>query len=298
MGGMRVYYAKVPPTSAADVTSIKFELPGIAELISTRELRVPVFQRSYSWRRDQQVADFWSDLERAFNTEGEYFLGTVVLAADNGGGRRVVIDGQQRLATTSLLLAAIRDELKARGNAKYKIVERDYLAKETLHSEGKDLRLILNTDDDPYFQQIVSEDSADGPAPSLPSQKLIHEAFFYLSGKIHEVANAVGNEADQRLLDWVEFLHSRIRVGAIEVPTESDAYVIFETLNDRGADLTTADLLKNYLYGRAKQYLDSVREMGPCAGYAGADSCRQQVHRISPPLLEFAARLDAREGPL
>jgi uncharacterized protein with ParB-like and HNH nuclease domain len=135
----------------ADVTSINFDLPGIAELIATRELRVPVFQRSYSWRRDEQVADFWSDLLRAFGGNGEYFLGTIVLAAEGDDSKRTVIDGQQRLATASLLLAAIRDELRARGNSKFEIVERDYLAKETLESEGKEPRLILNTDDDPFF---------------------------------------------------------------------------------------------------------------------------------------------------
>ena len=44
------------------------------------------------------------------------------------------------------------------------------------------------------------------------------------------------------------------------MPTESDAYVIFETLNDRGADLTIADLLKNYLYGRAQDKLEAVKK--------------------------------------
>lgn len=243
-----------------DLTSINFELPGIANLLATRELRVPVFQRSYSWRSEEQVADFWSDIERAFSASGEYFLGTVVLAVEDATGRRTVIDGQQRLATTSLLLAAIRDELRDRGNNKAEIVERDYLAKETLQSEGKDPRLILNTDDDPYFRQIVVGEAVGTPSSRVPSQKLLHDAYIALRTKIKSAADAAGVGAVDRLLDWVRFLQGRIRIGVIEVPTESEAYVIFETLNDRGADLTTADLLKNYLYGRARSHLDAVRD--------------------------------------
>lgn len=245
-------------TPAGETTSIVFSLPGIAELLGARELTVPVYQRSYSWRRDQQVADFWSDLGNAFGLPGEYFLGTIVLATEGKGGRRTVIDGQQRLATTSLLLAAIRDELKGRGHNKAAIVERDYLAKETLTSDGKDPRLILNTDDDPYFRRIVSGEGA--PESSVPSQKLLRSAYELLCENVSAVAAGAGTEADDRLLDWVSFLSERVRIGVIEVPTEADAYVIFETLNDRGADLTTADLLKNFLYGRAGKSLPAVRE--------------------------------------
>jgi hypothetical protein len=248
----------VTTANAADTTSIAFSLPGIAELLSTRELAVPVFQRSYSWRPGEQVGDFWADLSSAFGQLGEYFLGTVVLATEGSGGRRTIIDGQQRLATTSLLLAAIRDELDKRGHGKAEIVERDYLAKETLTSEGKDARLLLNTDDNPYFRGIAS--GAGAPDTVVPSQQLLRLAYEFLCTQVAAVARAAGDQGDDRLLEWVAFLASRVRVGVIEVPTEADAYVIFETLNDRGADLTTADLLKNLLYGRAGKNLPAVRE--------------------------------------
>lgn len=45
----------------------------------------------------------------------------------------------------------------------------------------------------------------------------------------------------------------------LEVTTEADVFLIFETLNDCGADLTIADLLKNYLFGHAGSKLDAVR---------------------------------------
>ncbi|GIH97774.1 DUF262 domain-containing protein [Planobispora siamensis] len=242
-----------------DGTSIKFLLPGIAELLETRELSVPTYQRSYSWRAEEQVQDFWSDLSNAFKEHGEYFLGAVVLTTDVGGSdRRKVVDGQQRLATTSLLLAAIRDELRSCNlRRKAEIIERDYLAKETLESDGKEPRLTLNHSDNVYFRQIMADLPNPTPELKVASQKLLAEAFAFLKEKVHEFAEASGGE---KLLDWVVFLKNRARIGVIEVPTEADAYVIFETLNNRGADLTTADLLKNYLYSQAGQQLELVSE--------------------------------------
>ncbi|MEU3783411.1 DUF262 domain-containing protein [Streptomyces sp900129855] len=246
------------PTAKAPTTSIKFQLLGMAELIEMQELRVPVYQRSYRWRSDAEVAEYWSDLLNAFGQDEEYFLGTAVLTSEGDATRKTIIDGQQRIVTTSLLLAAIRDHLQSRNNDKYQVIERDYLVKETIKSEGKDPRLILNPEDNATFFAIASGKQA----PAMPKGKIsaVVKSHSFLSEKIGEVADSVGVEGEKRLLEWATFLRDRVRVGVIEVPSESDAYVIFETLNNRGADLTTADLLKNYIFGRAGANLDTVRD--------------------------------------
>jgi len=261
---------RLPPMSSAPVTgasSISFSLPGIIKLLADYELRVPAYQRSYSWRRDEQVEDFWSDLERAFDSKGEYFLGTVVLAKDSEEGKRTVIDGQQRLATVSLLLAAIRDEFGKRGSEKREVVQNDYLAKRTLMSDGPEPRLELNPDDNEYFNKFVTGEGFKPPVVGgrqqfkRTSHKLLYDAYDYLADKISKDVDSAGcdSAAIERLKKWIIFLHNRARIGVIEVSSEADAYVIFETLNDRGADLTTADLLKNYLYGRADKKLGVVQ---------------------------------------
>lgn len=48
-------------------------------------------------------------------------------------------------------------------------------------------------------------------------------------------------------------LENRVQVLIAVASSLPEAYVIFETLNDRGADLTTADLLKNYLFSETKR---------------------------------------------
>jgi hypothetical protein len=240
------------PPQIATSTSIQFDLLGIAELIKNKELGVPEYQRSYSWttdKDDQQVVAFWHDLEESYALpHNEYFLGTVVLTSEGDSERRTIIDGQQRLATTSLLLAAIKDELVAASHDKVSVVERDYLAKQTLKSAGSERRLRLNLEDDDYFATILETGSPGTADPKVPSHQRLSDAYFYLRGRLAPMIAADG--ADE-LIEFVSFLDERAKVGVIEVPTEADAYTIFETLNDRGADLTIADLLKNYLYGRA-----------------------------------------------
>ncbi|MFD8924934.1 DUF262 domain-containing protein [Streptomyces mirabilis] len=248
----------MPSAAKATPTSIKFQLVGVAELIEMQEMRVPIYQRSYRWRPDAEVSQYWSDLLHAFDETDEYFLGTVVLTTEGDGSRKTIIDGQQRIVTTSLLLAAIRDHLKDRGNEKFSVIERDYLAKETLQSEGKDPRLVLNPEDDSIFSSIVSGDADPGATDGKASA--VMKAYAFLSEAMGVVADAVGDESEKRLLQWAAFLRERVRLGVIEVPSESDAYVIFETLNNRGADLTTADLLKNYIFGKAGSELDKVRD--------------------------------------
>lgn len=248
------------PPQIATPTSIQFDLLGVAELIKNKELGVPEYQRSYSWlthKDDEQVVAFWDDLEESYTLpHNEYFLGTVVLTSDGDSIRRTIIDGQQRLATTSLLLAAVKDELVAAGHEKATVVERDYLAKQTLKSSGSERRLHLNLEDDDYFAKILESGKPGRADPKVPSQQRLADAYSYLRGKL---APMIAKHGVDELIEFVTFLDERAKVGVIEVPSESDAYTIFETLNDRGADLTIADLLKNYLYGRAADKLPTVR---------------------------------------
>ena len=56
------------------------------------------------------------------------------------------------------------------------------------------------------------------------------------------------------------FLEFKARVVLLKVPDDSDAYQMFETLNDRGLRTSQADLIKNYLFGRARERIGEVQE--------------------------------------
>ena len=67
-----------------------------------------------------------------------------------------------------------------------------------------------------------------------------------------------GTDWKVRLNDLLTYVDKDVQIVAIDVATQADAFLILETLNDRGADLTVADLLKNYLFSQAERRLDEV----------------------------------------
>jgi len=251
---------------------LAYEAVGIAKLLRTRALAVPFYQRSYSWRtateggagdhgsEKLQVVEYWSDLQASFTNRDSYFLGTTVLARDGEEGRQLVIDGQQRLATTSLLLGAIRDEFYDRDEKDFgDSTQQDFLGKFDRRARADRPKLILNSDDRDYYERrIVQRDET--MAPTNSSQSLIQEAFSYLRERVRAFAEQAGTGWRDRLNDLIGWLEDDVQVVAIEVASEADAFLIFETLNDRGADLTIADLLKNFLFSQSGPRLDEVRD--------------------------------------
>jgi hypothetical protein len=239
---------------------IDFDLTGIGGELRDRLLAVPVYQRPYSWP-EEQVKEFWSDLKSAFARQvPEYFLGTIVLSHESTSGRDTIIDGQQRLATTTLLLAAVRDEYARRADdQRSKIVQDTYITTSDLQSGQRVARLRLSSDDDAFFRKLLIEADA-AVQPLRPSHALLLRAHALLQSSVTNFANEAGAGWADRLFALVEYLRLRVRAIFLVVPSEADAFLIFETLNDRGADLTIADLLKNYLFGRAGTQLNTVRD--------------------------------------
>lgn len=242
---------------------MQFDLDGIGHQLADRLLTVPIYQRSYSWE-DGQILDFCSDLRSAYSAEpSEYFLGTVVLSKEGAEGRDTIIDGQQRMATTSILIACIRDYFRANGETQRADgAHSDYIGSYDMEDGCYVPRLFLNSEDDEFYRKYVVDGDRTVEA-TRPSQRLIMRAVELLDEFVAKIVASAGNAGNawvDSLVKWLRFLRERVRMIYVEVPTESDAFMIFETLNDRGADLTLADLLKNYLFGKSENKLDAVRE--------------------------------------
>lgn len=251
---------------------LQYEATGIAELLTRELLEVPMYQRSYSWRSAEtpdkddedagaQVPEYWDDLQQGFRQGRPYFLGTIVLSAEGATpGRKAVIDGQQRLATTCLLMAAIRDAYTDRGEEEYaRSVHGDFVAKFDRNVGTDQPKLILNTDDRDYFDKVVVQ-RAVGVSPKGESQGYLGAAWSLLQTKVADFCDSAGATWKTRLDAFSTYVEKEAQVITITVATEADAFLIFETLNDRGADLTIADLLKNFLFSNAGSRLDEVRD--------------------------------------
>lgn len=213
-------------------------------------LEIPRFQRNFSWD-EGNVREYLSDLDSARTKGVDYFMGTVVFARPDGpSSRRQIVDGQQRLATTAILYVAIRDELKRLGRVRQADeLEKRFLRGYVISADAELERLILNGDDVLSFARLLDEDPQRGATR-------IDDAYFVC---LEHLRAAMGpREKWEVLIGISEQLENRVQVLVAEASDLPEAYVIFETLNDRGADLTTADLLKNYLFSSSKDYFKFV----------------------------------------
>lgn len=238
---------------------------GIGSVLNRYSLRVPLNQRSYAWE-DHHVRTLLQDFSNAIASENRtYFLGTIVLSqtADN---RWEVADGQQRLATTAILISAIRDHLFA-GTANEKEASQKYTQNFLLEFDelsGEHIpKLRLNIEDNDFFTKSVLL-SPDSPGKfsadrKTESHERIAEAMKICRQHVKNIISPYAKpDQAKRLYDWIAFLRDSAVIIEIRVPDTFNAYTLFETLNDRGLRASQADILKNYLFGKAQDRLSEV----------------------------------------
>lgn len=218
-------------------------------LISSSMFEVPQFQREYSWL-DEQVEDFWSDLKNNLSSE-TYFLGLIILTDEEM--RKHVVDGQQRLITLSLLAAALYHEAIARGrDALADRISASFLKSFDFETDEIEPRVRLSDQaDDETFQRIINT----GVAPSTAfggetvAEKIV-ESYNRIQRHLQEDLKV---EPFKRLGAWTEFLTHRLYFAVFVHPDPSSAYQVYEVINTRGRELTTADLLKNHVLSLTPQ---------------------------------------------
>jgi len=217
-----------------------------------RPVEVPQFQRGYSWLSGH-VSTLWDDVVafhiRSTKKTAEYFLGPIVIQEEDD--RIILLDGQQRLATITMLFSVLRDFAYAIAGEEGKLLGRD-IQRELIEKKTKGYSLRLNETDADFFQDVVQKYPSVEKKARLRSQQLILGAKAILSASVEEKLQ--GKTADEQIAlirELKETIESSVAMVAISVKSEDDAYMIFETLNDRGLKLSTPDLLLNFLMSKA-----------------------------------------------
>lgn len=257
-----------------------------------RQLRIPAYQRPYAWD-EEQVDELWDDIANA--TGRAHFMGSLVLTGEDA--RLLdVIDGQQRLTTLLLLLGLIRDRWKQYRPESVGRVQR-FLTDEYAAGEMR-FRLRSGDANWPVFQRYVLAEAGSSERREWSGFESIEDARVRArNGAL--VANAarltskinglLGTGVDSEKATRLESLERTVLTGLefvkIHVAKVADAFVIFETLNDRGLALSAGDLLKNHLLQRgAKDGLD-LEEMADrwdelIANLGGGDVTRFLRHYL------------------
>lgn len=225
---------------------------------------VPVYQRDFAWTKEE-VGTLWTDLTAALS-EGrdEYFLGAITVSRADASKRSNIIDGQQRLAVIAMIFTAIADAWRKQGDEKRAHgVFRDYIGSEDRRTGEVLPKLSLNEANNPIFQSRVLEGKTLKVEEKklLPhSNRLLDDAHTQISKALSEWVARSGDKSSS-LLDLEEFLSASVNLILIEADDEADAFVLFETLNDRGLDLAVSDLVKNYLFSLAgTHYLERFKQ--------------------------------------
>jgi hypothetical protein len=224
----------------------------VGKLLAESFYRIPRFQRPYSWDRTN-VEDFWKDA--VVENEGQYFIGNFVVYDDKTA--MGIVDGQQRLTTITLLLCALRNAFNKGGfpnlaKGIHNLVERADISDQLLY--------VLQTQTSyPYFQEHIQKfgDMPESDDEAGPEEQLLKHAFDFFVSNIDEIITGIeslpnlsGEKKKARVQEDLSKIRDKIlglNLIYTALENDDDAYVIFETLNTRGKDLTLSDLVKSHL---------------------------------------------------
>ena len=225
---------------------------------------IPLFQRPYVWKQEEQWEPLWSDIRRVAelrinepNSRPQHFLGAVVLQAHDAGSNRLmtwnVIDGQQRLTTLQLLMDAASAVLKAAGESRYadQLEALTHNPSTYLGDAESPLKLRhLNLDRDAFDEVMTAEPPIDYSALKQHDSRLAKAHQFFTNVISSWLGDTSMGEFSRRAAELANVLQSNLQLVTIELHASENSQEIFETLNARGTPLTAADLIRNFVFQR------------------------------------------------
>lgn len=206
---------------------------------------IPVFQRAYSWTR-QQCDQLWADTFEANEAKSMHFMGMLIGMPEKLTGlteRTSIIDGQQRLATLTLMLIALRDALRDEGSVQ-SVAKAEEINGTYLVTADRRCKLMLSEQDLPTLEHLVLRGECESGDDA--SSFLVENLSFFRN----KVAGMKGSK-----LDMLPALEALV-VIAIELGDGDSPQQVFESLNAKGKPLSTTDLIRNTLlaeFGSAGQ---------------------------------------------
>ncbi len=222
----------------------------IAEVLENKKYTVDYFQREYNWQK-KHIEQLVNDLTSAFLNEytpgdrredGEnynnYYLGPFVVS--DKSGQRSIIDGQQRLTSITLLLIYLNNLQNSLGVAE-KI-------EPLIFSEHRGSRSfnIQVPERETCFESLFRTGGYIAKDDDSPSTVNMTERYNDIAEVFPE---EIGKDAKVLpfFIDWLKY-----NVVLVEIVAHSDenAYTIFETMNDRGLNLTPTEMLKGFILSR------------------------------------------------
>lgn len=239
-------------------TSIEVHKKSVKELLSEgkdHQFVIPEYQRPYAWG-DEEIQTLFDDLwefttngQGGSESNGTYFLGTVV-AYENDNKEQEIIDGQQRITSLFLLLRAIYTMLS---NADTKTKEAENFIKQIEPAIWRTNKLtgevdytsilltsrVMNNEGNEILRKLLETGKADEKAEDNYSLNYI---------KFQELLAGVSKDNPLMIYEFIYVILNQAILLPITADTQDTALTIFSTLNDRGLQLSDADIFKAKIY--------------------------------------------------
>ena len=224
---------------------------------------VPLFQRPYVWNKELQWEPMWRDLTRVLKRylaqpeveHQPHFLGAVVVQQVQSPigeiQQRTIIDGQQRLTTLQLMFDAIHAQLESVGAKRpagriKKLIEND---EDSCNKPEDKFKVWPTNKDRDAFNEVMGKEFIAAYDQLVNKNHRLVLAHRYFSGQCKEWLLEQGEDQCIKRGEALEkSVRELIQIVVIDLAPQENAQEIFETLNARGAVLTAADLIKNFIF--------------------------------------------------
>ncbi len=234
--------------------------------------KIPQYQRPYKWE-DDQVDKLWDDLFEAFeNGEDNYFLGSIITAKPRENEKSAysdVVDGQQRLTTLMILFCVIRDLFPNINEGKIEenpfVVDMNTIKSSiALFGRSTRLKLFTHRQHQSDFEEIIlNGDTSNLKKPYKYQVRTDEEPKFKFINTGFLFCQKLKSLDQEQACEFINFLFNQVKIIRIDCKNREFAIKLFQVLNDRGMDLTAADLIKSFLleklYTRHKEDPETSR---------------------------------------
>ncbi|WP_120982480.1 DUF262 domain-containing protein [Helicobacter pylori] len=221
------------------------ELLNLDGVVEKGVFEIPSYQRGYAWQM-KQLEDFWSDLEHVSKLENKFhYMHSLTLRKsddDFGDIDFEIIDGQQRLATSLILLGLLAKTTQNK-DPKYSLINLEPILSYKYYGLSEAFRAIMEEEKD-----------LEAFKTSFYAKNLI-SAYEFFKEKTSNITNPTLN----KLLDA---LTKKMLFSVVELnDNRIDPFSSFETINNRGKDLSTLELFKNRLHFVVHKICDEKEEL-------------------------------------
>ncbi len=231
-------------------------------LFGVHQLRVPQFQRPYTWEEDQ-CNDFWNDLIAG----DSIFLGQFIFNYENYSKEKFVdiVDGQQRTTTILVLSAVFRDVAKSLGFDDVADVIQHNVMVARMNFEGPKYKVTVSPTLKHFFEKHIQDSNniiTDKTSYNKDTEEeRVVKNYLYLKDSLldflKDMQHSVQIEEIKRLFELLK----STQVIITKIHDENDAYQIFESVNATGIDLNVSDLLKTFLFKKIKNEDGATKEV-------------------------------------